>query len=48
LQIWDLGGKASLRKLWESYYDEVEGVIYMIDITKDNIEESITVLSKYM
>jgi hypothetical protein len=37
-----------LRKLWESYFDEVEGVIYMIDITKANIEESISVLSNLL
>jgi small GTP-binding protein len=47
VQLWDLGGKESLRKLWESYYDEVEGVIFMIDIS-GNIEDSIAILSNLL
>jgi GTPase SAR1 family protein len=45
LQLWDLGGKESLKKLWESYYDDVEGIIYMIDLNSNFIEDSIGFLS---
>jgi GTPase SAR1 family protein len=46
LQLWDLGGKESLRKLWESYYDEIEGLVFMVDLTSNFIEDSIAVLSR--
>ena len=29
--IWDLGGQASFRKIWEHYYEQTNGVIFMID-----------------
>ena len=45
MQLWDLGGKESLRKLWESYYDDIEAVIYMVDVTSNLLEESIYILS---
>ena len=44
--MWDLGGKESLRKLWESYYDDIEGLVYMIDLTSNFVEDSIEILSK--
>jgi GTPase SAR1 family protein len=40
--IWDLGGKSSIRKIWENYYPECHGVIYMFN---HNIEEGISTLS---
>ena len=46
LQLWDLGGKESLKKLWESYYDDVEGIIYMLDLNSNFIENSLEFLSK--
>jgi len=46
LQLWDLGGKESLKKLWESYYDDIEGLVYMIDLTSNFIEDEIAILSK--
>ena len=30
--MWDLSGKKSLQKLWEKYYDELDALIYIIDI----------------
>ena len=41
--IWDLGGKQSIRKIWENYYSECHGVIYLIN---HNMEEGIQTLSK--
>jgi len=29
--IWDLGGKPGIRKIWENYYSECHGLIYMLN-----------------
>jgi ADP-ribosylation factor-like protein 13B len=31
LEVFDLGGGAKIRKIWDSYYAEVHGAIYVID-----------------
>ena len=46
IQLWDLSGKKSLQKLWEKYYDELDALIYIIDISSANINNSIYTLSK--
>ena len=28
---WDLGGQASLRTIWEKYYRDAQGLIFVID-----------------
>ena len=33
--------------MWESYLDDIEGLVYMIDVGRENIEDSIKVLSKF-
>jgi hypothetical protein len=33
--------------MWESYLDDIEGLVYMIDVGRENIEDSIKVLSNY-
>ena len=41
LHFWDLGGQTELQSLWDKYYAECHGVIYMIDSTdKERLEES--------
>mmetsp|Transcript_3787 Transcript_3787/g.2513 ORF Transcript_3787/g.2513 Transcript_3787/m.2513 type:complete len:106 (+) Transcript_3787:134-451(+) len=29
--FWDVGGQASLRKIWNKYFTECDGVIFVID-----------------
>ena len=29
--FWDLGGQAGLWKLWAKYYEETNGVIFIVD-----------------
>lgn len=29
--FWDLGGQAGLRKLWAKYYEETNGVVFIVD-----------------
>lgn len=31
LNFWDLGGQTELQSLWDKYYQESHGVIYVID-----------------
>lgn len=41
LLVWDLGGQAGLRVIWEKYYSEAHALIYVIDAAEQKrIEES--------
>lgn len=40
-QAWDLGGQESMRTMWDIYYMNTDGIIYVIDSNDiDNLEES--------
>ena len=40
LIFWDLGGSRSLRALWEKYYSEAHGLLYVVDASDhDRLEE---------
>lgn len=39
--FWDLGGQEELQSLWDKYYAECHGVIYVIDSTdEERLSES--------
>lgn len=41
LNFWDLGGQEELQVLWDKYYAESHGIIYVIDATdRERIDES--------
>ncbi|XP_062507141.1 ADP-ribosylation factor-related protein 1-like [Corticium candelabrum] len=41
LVFWDLGGQEDLQCLWNKYYDDCHGVIYIIDSTdRERLEKS--------
>ncbi|XP_021943279.1 ADP-ribosylation factor-related protein 1 [Folsomia candida] len=41
IQFWDLGGQTELQSLWDKYYEECHGIIYVIDsYDRERIEES--------
>lgn len=41
LVFWDLGGQSSLHSLWNKYYEEAHGVIYVIDSAdKERLSQS--------
>ena len=41
LICWDLGGQAALRAIWEKYYSEAHGLIYVVDAADtERIDES--------
>ncbi|CAK8698656.1 unnamed protein product [Clavelina lepadiformis] len=35
VNIWDTGGQDKIRDLWKHYYEEVDGVLYVVDSTDD-------------
>jgi ADP-ribosylation factor-like protein 3 len=35
LNVWDIGGQAEIRKYWENYYDNVDGLIFVVDSSDD-------------
>lgn len=41
LVFWDLGGQRSLRKLWEQYYGEAHGLLFVVDAAdRERIDEA--------
>uniref|UniRef100_T1H582 ADP-ribosylation factor-related protein 1 n=1 Tax=Megaselia scalaris TaxID=36166 RepID=T1H582_MEGSC len=47
LNFWDLGGQQELQSLWDKYYSECHGIIYVIDSeARDRMEESKVVFDK--
>jgi ADP-ribosylation factor related protein 1 len=40
LNFWDLGGQRDLHSIWENYYSECHGIVFVVDSTdKARIEE---------
>ena len=39
-QAWDLGGQESYRSIWEEYYTNTDGIIYVIDTKEENCDDS--------
>ena len=38
---WDLGGAAALRRIWERYYSECHGLVYVLDAAnRERFDES--------
>ena len=31
LNVWDIGGQKSIRPYWKNYYDNTDGIVYVID-----------------
>lgn len=36
LLLWDLGGQAGLRSIWDKYYADTHGVIFVVDSTAES------------
>eukprot|EP00921_Rhytidocystis_pertsovi_P000384 GHVQ01000757.1.p1 GENE.GHVQ01000757.1~~GHVQ01000757.1.p1 ORF type:complete len:186 (+),score=18.73 GHVQ01000757.1:435-992(+) len=36
LNIWDVGGQKSLRSYWRNYFEETEGLVWVVDSTDRN------------
>mmetsp|Transcript_5747 Transcript_5747/g.10774 ORF Transcript_5747/g.10774 Transcript_5747/m.10774 type:complete len:199 (-) Transcript_5747:141-737(-) len=47
--FWDLGGHASFRSVWHNYYDEVHGIMFVVDSADTpRLEEAQRVLSEVL
>ena len=47
INIWDTGGQDKIRDLWKHYYDQVDGVLFVVDSTdEDRMEEAKNELHK--
>ena len=49
LIFWDLGGAANLRSLWEKYYVETHGVMFVVDsVERERFDEAKSALDKVL
>ena len=49
ISIWDIGGNKKIRPLWRHYFKDINGLIWVYDISnKERIEESINELKKIL
>ena len=42
--MWDIGGQKAIRPYWQNYYDNVNGIIFVVDSAdeerlNENVEE---------
>lgn len=48
LRLWDLGGQENLRTLWESYYNDAHGIVFVVDSSdRKRLEECKRALGEY-
>jgi ADP-ribosylation factor-like protein 3 len=49
IDLYDLGGQKAIREYWEYYYENVDALIYVFDVTdKERIGESYEVIQKLL
>jgi ADP-ribosylation factor-like protein 2 len=49
LNVWDLGGQKYIRPYWRNYFEETEGIIWVVDSTDDDrFEEGMEELQKVL
>merc|ERR1712139_222541 len=47
--VWDIGGQEKIRKLWRHYYQDTQGLIFVIDSSdQDRIEDARDELHKML
>merc|ERR1712182_195220 len=47
--VWDVGGQDKIRKLWRHYYQNTEGLIFVVDSSdRDRIDDAREELSKML
>jgi ADP-ribosylation factor-like protein 13B len=48
VRFYDLGGSKKIRDIWSQYYHDVHAVIYVIDATNEDLEQSLLVFNSTM
>lgn len=48
MQLWDLGGAKSFRDHWSEYYGDVDGIVFVIDASAPNYDETGQVLTSVL
>jgi ADP-ribosylation factor 1/2 len=49
INVWDVGGQTKIRPLWKHYYQNTDGIIYVVDSNdKERIEECLEELEKLL
>ena len=33
--MWDIGGQSAIRPYWKNYYDNIDGLVYVVDSADD-------------
>merc|ERR1719359_2360067 len=47
--VWDVGGQDKIRKLWRHYYQDTDGLIFVVDSSdRDRIEDAREELEKML
>ena len=47
IEAYDLGGSKRIRRIWENYYAEVHGIVFVVDAADENrLEEARTTLQE--
>jgi ADP-ribosylation factor-like protein 3 len=49
LNVWDIGGQREIRPYWKNYYENTDGIVYVVDSADDmRLKESSDELSELM
>jgi len=42
LNVWDIGGQKAIRTYWKNYYDNVDGLVFVVDSNdEERLEECV-------
>ncbi|KAA6355172.1 MAG: putative Arl2-family small GTPase, partial [Streblomastix strix] len=49
LDVWDIGGQSYIRPYWRNYFEETDGIVWVVDSSDpERIEEGIIELEKIL
>ena len=42
MNVWDIGGQKAIRTYWKNYYDNVDGLVFVVDSNdEERLEECV-------
>jgi len=48
LNVWDIGGQKKIREYWVNYYDNVDGIIFIVDSSDDGRVKELNEVFEYL